>query len=119
MGSPDELTAAKRRTKNAGMAWLRKALAASEAVMAPAVDEGTLSSATSSADGEATRNEPPRDGAASIKLPPVTHLVRLAEQARKYATWHADLRCVQHEKEILPRLYKIANRLTGYYEQHL
>ena len=53
------------------------------------------------------------------KLPPVTQLVRLAEIARKYAIYHADLRCVAHEAEILPRLYKALNRLTSYYQQQI
>jgi hypothetical protein len=51
------------------------------------------------------------------RLPPMTQLVRLAETARKYAIYHADLRCVTHEAEILPRLYKALNRLTTYYQQ--
>lgn len=53
------------------------------------------------------------------RLPPMTQLVRLAESARKYATYHADLRCVAHEAEILPRLYKALNRLTTYYQQQI
>jgi hypothetical protein len=53
------------------------------------------------------------------KLPPMTHLVRLAESARKYAIYHADLRCVTHEAEILPRLYQTLNRLTTYYGQQI
>src|SRR5690606_21083993 len=39
--------------------------------------------------------------------------------ARKYAIYHADLRCVNHETEILPRLYKTLNRLTTYYQQQI
>ncbi|MCC6454255.1 MAG: hypothetical protein IT328_04880 [Caldilineaceae bacterium] len=53
------------------------------------------------------------------KLPPMTHLVRLAESARKYAIYHADLRCVTHEAEILPRLYQVLNRITTYYGQQI
>ncbi|MCL4862643.1 MAG: hypothetical protein KJZ93_24740 [Caldilineaceae bacterium] len=53
------------------------------------------------------------------RLPPMTQLTRLAEQARKYAVFHADLRCVTHEAEILPRLYKALNRLTTYYQQQM
>ena len=53
------------------------------------------------------------------KLPPLTQLVRLAEQARNYATFHADVRCVSHEAEILPRLYKTLNRLLTYYQQQI
>jgi hypothetical protein len=53
------------------------------------------------------------------RLPPMTQLVRLAETARKYAIYHADLRCVSHEAEILPRLYQTLNRLTTYYGQQI
>jgi len=53
------------------------------------------------------------------KLPPMTHLVRLAEMARKYAIYHADVRSVSHEAEILPRLYKTLNRLSTYYQQQI
>jgi hypothetical protein len=53
------------------------------------------------------------------KLPPMTQLVRMAEAARKYAIYHADLRCVTHEAEILPRLYRTLNRLTTYYGQQI
>ncbi len=53
------------------------------------------------------------------KLPPLTQLVRIAEQARTYATYHADVRCVSHEAEILPRLYKTLNRLLSYYQQQI
>lgn len=53
------------------------------------------------------------------KLPALTHLVRLAERARSYAIYHADVRCVSHEAEILPRLYKTLNRLLTYYQQQI
>lgn len=53
------------------------------------------------------------------RLPPLAQLVRLAEVARKYAVYHADLRCVAHEAEILPRLYKVLDRLTTYYGQQI
>jgi hypothetical protein len=53
------------------------------------------------------------------KLPPLTQLTRLAESARKYAIYHADVRCVDHEAEILPRLHKSLNRLTTYYQQQI
>lgn len=56
---------------------------------------------------------------AAVKLPPMTQLTRLAEQARKYAIYHADLRCVDHEADILPRLHKVLSRLTGYYNQQI
>lgn len=53
------------------------------------------------------------------RLPPMTQLGRLAEIARKYAIYHADVRCISHEAEILPRLYKTLNRLTTYYQQQI
>jgi hypothetical protein len=53
------------------------------------------------------------------RLPPMTQLSRLAEIARKYAIYHADVRCVSHEAEILPRLYKTLNRLSTYYQQQI
>lgn len=53
------------------------------------------------------------------RLQPLAQLVRLAETARKFATYHADLRCVSHEADILPRLYQTLNRLTTYYEQQI
>ena len=53
------------------------------------------------------------------KLLPMTHLVRLADRARSFAVYHADVRCVNHEAEILPRLYKVLNRLTTYYQQQI
>ncbi|MCC9076050.1 hypothetical protein FKZ61_007995 [Litorilinea aerophila] len=65
---------------------------------------------------------PPADsgnGDGQPKLPPLTRLVRLAEAARKYAIYHADLRCAGHEAEIYPRLYKVLNRLTTYYRQQI
>lgn len=57
--------------------------------------------------------------AAGARLPPMTQLARLAETARKYAIYHADVRCVSHEAEILPRLYKTLNRLSTYYQQQI
>ena len=53
------------------------------------------------------------------RLLPMTQLTRLAETARKYAIYHADVRCVSHEAEIYPRLYKALNRLTNYYNQQI
>ncbi|MBV7335361.1 hypothetical protein KFU94_45395 [Chloroflexi bacterium TSY] len=53
------------------------------------------------------------------KLPPMTHLVRLAETARKYAIYHADVQCVDIEAELQPRLYKMLNRLHSYYSQQI
>lgn len=53
------------------------------------------------------------------KLPALAQLTRLAERARSYAIYHADVRCVAHEAEILPRLYKALNRLTTYYAQQI
>ncbi len=57
--------------------------------------------------------------AAPIRLPALTQLVRLAERARTYAVYHADVRCVEYEAEILPRLYKALNRLLTYYQQQI
>ena len=54
-----------------------------------------------------------------LKSPPMTELTRLAASARKYAIYHADLRCASHEAEILPRLHKSLERLTSYYEQQI
>lgn len=105
LGIPSEARSSRKRDNSEGMAWLRTVLEASEPILAP-MSEGD---AAGESGGET----------AGIKLPPVTQLVRLAEQARKYVTWHADVRCAKHEGEILPRLYKIANRLTGYYEQQM
>lgn len=65
---------------------------------------------------------PERDAEGQLvppRLVPLAQLVRLAETARKYATYHADLRCVSHEGDILPRLYQTLNRLTTYYEQQI
>jgi hypothetical protein len=72
------------------------------------------------ADAEPVPPETGEDGQPRpASLPPMTHLVRLAEAARKYAIYHADVRCLAHEAEILPRLYKVLNRLTGYYQQQM
>lgn len=70
------------------------------------------------------QGQPPAapDGDASpsdAALPPMTHLSRLAETARKYAIYHADLRCIDHEADILPRLHKTLSRLTNYYNQQI
>ena len=54
-----------------------------------------------------------------LKSPPMTELTRLATSARKYAIYHADLRCASHEAEILPRLHKALERLTSYYAQQV
>jgi hypothetical protein len=59
---------------------------------------------------------PPRSGP---RLPPMTQLVRMAESARRFAVYHADLRCAVHEAEIMPRLYKALDRLTTYYGQQI
>ena len=53
------------------------------------------------------------------KLPPLTQLCRLAESARKFVVYHADVRCVEYEAEILPRLHKVLTRLTSYYQQQI
>lgn len=54
-----------------------------------------------------------------LRLPPMTQLSRLAERARQYALYHADVRCVSHETDILPRLHKSLTRLTNYYQQQI
>ena len=72
------------------------------------------------ADGEPPALERNEEGyVLPPKLPPLTHLTRLADTARRYAIYHADLRCVTHEAEILPRLHKSLNRLIGYYQQQI
>lgn len=72
------------------------------------------------ADGESPPLERNEEGhLLPPKLPPVTHLARLAESARRYAIYHADLACVGHEAEILPRLHTALNRLTTYYQQQI
>jgi hypothetical protein len=68
--------------------------------------------------GEAEAKGEGEDGEEG-KLPPMTHLVRHGEAARKYAIYHADLRCVAHEAEILPRLHKVLSRLISYYQQQI
>lgn len=64
-------------------------------------------------------DDSPQGNTALHRLPPMTQLARLAESARKYALFHADVRCVALEKEILPRLHKVLSRLTSYYEQQI
>ena len=54
-----------------------------------------------------------------IRLPPMTQLNRLAENARKYAIYHADRNCIGYEAEIMPRLHDSLQRLTNYYEQQI
>lgn len=72
------------------------------------------------ADAEPLPPETNSDGQPQpARLPPMTQLGRLAEIARKYAIYHADVRCISHEAEILPRLYKTLNRLTTYYQQQI
>lgn len=72
------------------------------------------------ADAQPILAEPGAEGQPQpTRLPPMTHLTRLAEAARKFAIYHADVRCVTHEAEILPRLYKTLNRLTTYYQQQI
>jgi hypothetical protein len=72
------------------------------------------------ADGDGTEIRADNgDGSETAKMPPMTQLVRLAESARKYAIYHADLQCANHEAEILPRLYRTLNRITTYYGQQI
>ena len=76
-------------------------------VAAPAIDLSQLL-----VDGEPPPTERNEEGhVLPPKLPPVTHLVRLAESHQRYAIYHADLRCAGHEAEILPRLHEAHNRL--------
>ncbi len=88
---------------------------------APPADAAADPFAAWLAESEPLPDEPPGpDGLLpGPKLPPMAHLVRLAESARTFAVYHADLRCVAHEAEILPRLYKTLNRLTTYYGQQI
>jgi hypothetical protein len=72
------------------------------------------------ADGEPVQQEQNQEGhLLPPKLPPLAQLVRLAERARQFVVYHADLRCVSYEAEILPRLYKVLDRLTTYYGQQI
>lgn len=66
---------------------------------------------------DGAKSSPARPGEPGIKLPAMALLVRLAERARKLAVYHADVRCAAHEGEVLPRLYKVVDRLTNYYAQ--
>ena len=86
-----------------------------EAVTADTIDINALLAAAEPVPME--RNEEGQPLPA--KLLPLTQLTRLAESARKYAIYHADVRCVAHEAEILPRLHKTLNRLTTYYQQQI
>ena len=88
----------------------------------PLAEEGETALSLSGllADGQPLPQEKDAEGTPlSPRLPPMTHLSRLAESARKYALYHADLRCVAFESEILPRLHKVLSRLTSYYEQQI
>jgi hypothetical protein len=66
---------------------------------------------------------PPEYDEAGLLLPPrllpLTQLTQLAEKARKHAIYYADVRCLSHEAEILPRLYKSLVRLTTYYQTQI
>lgn len=46
-------------------------------------------------------------------------LPALAAEARKRVLFHADVRCAELEKDILPRLHKMLSRLVTYYEQQI
>ncbi len=52
-------------------------------------------------------------------LPPMAHLARLAREARKHALYYADVRSVEYEAAVLPRLHKVLARLTSYYQQQI
>lgn len=72
------------------------------------------------ADGETVEAELDEEGNTKLpSLPPMTELTRLAETARKYAIFHADVRCVAHEVEVQQRLYRVLNRLNNYYTQQI
>ncbi len=82
--------------------------------------EETLDLATLLNDAQPLPPEMDEDGTPlPPKLPAMTQLTRLAENARKYALYHADVRCVSHEADILPRLHKVLARLTSYYQQQI
>ena len=71
-------------------------------------------------DGEPIEPEIDEDGTVKPPaLPPMTELTRLAETSRKYAIYHADVRCVAHEVEVQQRLYRALNRLNNYYLQQI
>ena len=84
-----------------------------------APETSLLMSAFAHAVAAETNGAAPQDDPAAPALPPMTQLTRLAEAARKYAIYHADLRCAEHEADILPRLHKTLSRLTGYYRQQI
>lgn len=84
------------------------------------IDERSIDTATLLADAEAIALESNEDGKTlPPKLPPMTRLTELAESARKFAIYHADLQCASLESEIQPRLYKSLNRLHSYYRQQI
>lgn len=86
----------------------------------PGAGRGTVDVERLVADAEAIEPEQTAEGdRLPPRLLPLNQLARLAETARKYAIYHADLRCVRHEAEILPRLHKTLNRLTTYYQQQI
>ncbi|MEZ4830875.1 MAG: hypothetical protein R2873_02535 [Caldilineaceae bacterium] len=90
------------------------------AVKATEGDDEALDLATLLADAEPIPTEKDEEGnPLPPKLPPMTQLTRLAENARKYALYHADVRCINHEADILPRLHKVLARLTSYYQQQI
>jgi hypothetical protein len=81
---------------------------------------GAVDLQTLLADAQPVPTEMDADGhPLPARLPPMTQLTRLAESARKHALYHADVRCVGHEAEILPRLHKVLARLVGYYQQQI
>jgi hypothetical protein len=46
-------------------------------------------------------------------------MAKLANEARKHALFHADVRCAELEQAILPRLHKALSRLVTYYEEQI
>jgi len=90
------------------------------AAPAPATEDGEMGPAHDGSPHDTPQKTPSQSaGPHSAKLPPMTHLARWAETARKYAIYHADTRCAAHEADILPRLHKVLTRLTTYYEQQI
>lgn len=82
-------------------------------------DAELLDLASLLADAEEQPSNTGVDEETQPKLPPMTQLVRLAETARKFAFYHADVRCVELEVDILQRLHKVLSRLTTYYQQQI
>ena len=70
-------------------------------------------------DAQAVNGAEDEQAEAARLLPPMTHLVRHAEAAHKYAVYYADQRCANLETAGLARLHKVLSRLITYYEQQI